>query len=365
VRSSSGAPRPVVACFATQGPGSGDHERLLALLGHLSPEELPFDRSRKLSSALRLLARLQRRRPEVVVMEGTGVAGGAALLLARLVLGMRYVVSSGDAVAPYLASRRPWLRPIAYLYERALCRFSAGFIGWSPYLAGRALTLGAPRAMTAANWAPATSAGEPAAVREELGIPANAVVFGLVGSLDWNPRLQYCYGAELVRSLSRTERPDVRVLVVGDGSGRAQLAELAGEQLGRRVILPGRIPRERVPDYLAAIDVASLPQSVDGVGSFRYTTKLSEYLAAGLPVATGQIPLAYDLDDGWLWRMPGDAPWDERYVGALTELMESLSLEEVARRRELVPRALPAFELARQRRQVGGFVADILAAHSR
>ena len=50
-----------------------------------------------------------------------------------------------------------------------------------------------------------------------------------------------------------------------------------------------------MPNHLAAFDLASLPQSVDGVGSFRYTTKLSEYLAAGLPIVTGQIPAAYDL----------------------------------------------------------------------
>ncbi len=158
-----------------------------------------------------------------------------------------------------------------------------------------------------------------------------------------------------------TRRPDVRVLVVGDGSGLSRLVDLAGDDLGTRVILPGRVPRERVPDYLAALDVASLPQSVDGVGSFRYTTKISEYLAAGLPVVTGEIPLAYDLDDGWLWRIRGDAPWDERYLAGLAELMASLSPEDVARRRELVPRDLGAFDLGRQQRQVAGFLADILA----
>jgi hypothetical protein len=31
-----------------------------------------------------------------------------------------------------------------------------------------------------------------------------------------------------------------------------------------------------------------------------YTTKFSEYLTAGLPVVTGQIPLVYDLDAGLL-----------------------------------------------------------------
>ena len=43
-------------------------------------------------------------------------------------------------------------------------------------------------------------------------------------------------------------------------------------------------------EFLAAFDLASLPQSVDRVGSFRYSTKLSEYLAAGLPIVTSQIP---------------------------------------------------------------------------
>ena len=55
---------------------------------------------------------------------------------------------------------------------------------------------------------------------------------------------------------------------------------------------------EEVVDYLAAFDLASLPQSVDRVGSFRYSTKLCEYLAVGLPIITGQIPAAYDLDAG-------------------------------------------------------------------
>jgi hypothetical protein len=65
---------------------------------------------------------------------------------------------------------------------------------------------------------------------------------------------------------------------------------------------PGRGRHSRIDGLEPAL-------SVDQVGSFRYTTKLSKYLAFGLPVITGQIPLAYDLDDGWIWRLAGDAPW--------------------------------------------------------
>jgi Glycosyl transferases group 1/Glycosyl transferase 4-like domain len=348
---------PRVLCFATQGSGSGDEQRIRALLEPLAPAVLPFDRTAKGRSALGTAARLIRERPDVVVMEGTGIAGGLAVLAARLA-GVRYVVSSGDAVAPYLSSFRPWLRPVAAAYERALCRAAAGFVGWSPYLVGRALTLGAPRAMTAAGWAP-HAAGDRAAARERFGIPPEALVFGLVGSLGWHDRAGYCYGAELVRAATRLDRGDIRVLVVGDGSGRQRLEELAGDRLGRSVLLPGAVPREDVPLALAAMDVGSLPQSVDGVGAFRYTTKISEYLAAGLPVVTGEIPLAYDLDDGWLWRLPGDAPWDERYVAALAELMRTLTHGDVAERRSRVPREDSLFSLERQQRQVCDFVADV------
>jgi Glycosyl transferases group 1 len=350
---------PRVACFATQGTGSGDEDRIRALLEPLAPELLPFDRAAKARSLIRTAAALVRRRPDVAVMEGTGIAGGLAVLGARAT-GVRFVVSSGDAVGPYLGSFRPWLRPLAALYERLLCRASSGYVGWSPYLAGRALTLGAPRAMTAAGWAPhGGAAGDRDAARRRFGVPEDALVFGIVGSLGWHERAGYCYGAELVRAVARVDREDVCVLVVGDGSGRARLEGLAGDRLGRTVLLPGPVPRHEVPLALAAMDVGSLPQSVDGVGSFRYTTKISEYLAAGLPVVTGEIPLAYDLEDGWLWRLPGDAPWDERYVAALAELMRSLSAPEVEERRSRVPDEHPLFSLERQRRQVCGFVRDV------
>jgi glycosyltransferase involved in cell wall biosynthesis len=153
----------------------------------------------------------------------------------------------------------------------------------------------------------------------------------------------------------------VVVCIVGDGSGRQRLQTMAGEDLGSRILLPGRVEREEVVDYLAAFDIASLPQSVDGVGSFRYTTKLSEYRDAGLPIITGQIPAAYDLDAGFLWRLAGGAPWSPTYVAALAELLQSLNADEIAAHRQamLAWREHPFDKLAQQQR-TRDFVLDTL-----
>jgi glycosyltransferase involved in cell wall biosynthesis len=350
-----------VVCFATQGTGSRDEHRIRTLLSEVDPTPYEFDHTAKGPSALRLFARLRRERPDLVVMEGTGLGGGVALLAAKLAWGCRYVVSTGDAVGPFMDGLHRGLGVPFGLYERLLMRESAGVVAWSPYIAGRALTFGAPRAVTAAGWAPHAPAA-PAeelrrVARERLGIPEDALVFGLVGSLGWNGRYGYCYGLELVRALRFTTRADVRVLVVGDGDGLAVLRRERG--FDERALLPGAVAADQVPEMLAAIDVASLPQSVDGVGSFRYTTKLSEYLAARLPVVTGRIPLAYDLDSGWLWRLPGAAPWHDDYVGALAALMEAVTHADVEQRRVCVPAAPEVFDEDRQRARVTAFLTEL------
>jgi len=350
-----------IVCFATQGSGSSDEIRIAELLKELEPRVLSFDRSAKRSTGAGLLREIRRLRPALVVMEGTGLTGGLVVIVARLINGVPYVVSSGDAVGPFIKMHHPRVSLFAHAYERLLWRLSAGCIAWSPYLAGRALTLGAPLAMTAANWAPPhVSRANREEVRAKLGIPSDAIVFGIAGSLVWNDRVGYCYGHELVRAILQTDRRDLRVLIVGDGTGHPELTRLAGNDLGQRVILVGRVARQDVDAHLCAMDVASLPQSVDQVGAFRYTAKLSEYLAAGLPIVTGQIPLAYDLDDGWLWRLPGVSPWDQWYVDALSDLMTTIDRTLIEARAALVPRESPTFSKERQQRQVAEFIRDII-----
>ena len=350
---------PRILAFATQGAEGNDEARLCTIVHDFAFAQFAFDAQRKRATALSLFRKLWLSRYPLAVMEGTGIAGGLPLLAARLLFGQRYVVSSGDAVEPFVSQKQPWLGPLFGLYERLLYRYAAGFIGWSPYLVGRALTFGVPRAMTAAGWAPnlLRSQRRPE-IRQQLGIPPDALVIGIAGALTWTPRVRYCYGYELVRAAALVKRLDIRFLILGDGSGRAELARFPDP----RVILTGFVPREQLPDYFAAMDLASLPQSCDGVGSFRYSTKLSEYLAAGLPVVTGQIPAAYDLDTGWAWRLPGNAPWDGRYTEALARMLDGLTAQALEARRKAIPAAMTEFDKEAQIRRVTAFLNDILAS---
>lgn len=354
-------------CFATQGHGHIEEERIRDLLEPLRPAVYAFDRAHKLRSAAGLVRAVRDQRPQLIVMEGTGTAGGLTLIALNALRGVPFVVSSGDAVGPFLGLHSRLLGLLGGVYERLLCRHCAGYVGWTPYLVGRALSFGARRAMTVPGWTRGQiSEGAREKIRGRLGIAEDAIVVGIVGSLHWNERLDYGYGADLVRAVRLVQRRDLVICVIGEGPGRARLQEMAGEDLGSRVMLPGRVPQTEVPDYLAAMDVGSLSQSVDRVGSFRYTTKLSEYFAASLPIVTGEIPAAYDLDEGCMWRLPGHAPWSSTYVAALAELLENLSAADIAqRRRAIARRRTEPFDKAVQQRRMSAFIEDLLADRAR
>jgi len=351
-----------VAWFATKGSGTNEALRMQTLLSGVPDVlELPFDKGAKLSSARRLWTEVGRVKPDLLVMEGTGIAGGLVCLLSRIVRGIPFVFSSGDAIGPYVASHAPLAGWAFGIYERLLCRLCAGFIGWTPYLVGRALTFGAPRAMTAAGWVIGSNEGVDSrrAVREKWGVPQNHLVVGLVGNLQWNANRHCCYGWDLVQALKRARRDDLSVLIVGDGSGLPKLQEAAGVLLGKRVFLPGSVPLHEVMGALSAMDVASLPQSLDGVGMFRFTTKLPEYAAAKLPVVTNETPAAYDLGGDWVWRITGESPWDERYLEALAVWMENLRLKDVELKKERIPHAMAEFDRDSQVDRARDFIQDL------
>lgn len=358
---------PRILVVSTLGHGSNEEHRISELCSGFSPTVFPFDRKRKWRSLCDLFLVIKSERPSLVVLEGTGLAGGIPLILGKLLFGQRYLFSSGDAVGPWISTKSRLLAPLFTSYERMLCWCADGFIGWTPYLVGRSLTFGVPRGMTAAGWAPFTRTPEQrmvdrATIRKQLGIAPETMVVGIAGSLAWSKKRNYCYGWELVSAAKACNRDDVCWLIVGDGDGKHRLESAAKEVKRGQVIFTGRIPQHELPAYLAAMDIGSLPQSVDQVGSFRYTTKVSEYLAFQLPFITGEIPLAYDFPSDWLWRLPGSAPWDTRYIDAFANLIESLTHDQIEAKRSQIPPAIPEFDRDTQVKRVTQFIGDILDA---
>jgi hypothetical protein len=357
-------PRPILV-FATKGTGSNEEDRIKALVSGHEYRLIPYDKQAKKKSFLGLLRVFRSTVPSLIVMEGTGIAGGLACMIGRLFFGHRYVVSSGDAVGPFVASHFAILGPVFGLYERLLCCWSSGFIGWTPYLVGRALTFGAPMGMTAPGWVIGKQVEDYAEsrrrVREKWEISEKTIVFGIAGAINWSKRRRYCYGLELVRAIRRVRRDDVAVVIIGDGSGIEHLRQEAGPDLGKRVFLPGRVALDEVMENLCGFDVASLPQSTDGVGAFRYTTKISEYRGLNLPIVTTRIPAAYDLDLGYCWRLAGENPWDPKFIEVLAELMQEITADELAKCRSQDKSVNQVFDQHVQVARVTAFLADVLS----
>jgi hypothetical protein len=211
------------------------------------------------------------------------------LIRAARETGTRYVVSSGDPIEGFFRITKGAAVGRAFgVYERLLMRHSAGFIGWTPYLTGRALELGAPRGVTIEGavdldiFRPLPEA-ERESIRRDYGLQPGHIVCGIVGSLLWTPRQNYCYGLELVEAARRLKRQDMSFLIVGDGTGRAELERRVPESMRGRVIFTGRVAEQEVTRAMNAMHIGFITQSLDELGSYRLTTKMPEYLACGFP----------------------------------------------------------------------------------
>ena len=149
-------------------------------------------------------------------------------------------------------------------------------------------------------------------IRTELGISEKAFVIGVVSRLDPikdHPTLFAAF-EEL-----RKRRPDVRVLVVGDGQERRHLEGAACEGIH---FLGNRID---VPEILRALNVFVLPSLNEGISN-----TILEAMASGLPVAAtsvgGNKELVEENVNGMLFR-PRDV---QALVGILSRYLVDVNV---------------------------------------
>lgn len=127
---------------------------------------------------------------------------------------------------------------------------------------------------------------ERAARRQALGINDGEHVIGFVGSLATYQRVDVLVDAA---RLLRERRDDTKLVLVGGSAERARA--LGAADLG--VVVP-HVDYEEVPSYIAAFDVAVLPDS-NWYGS---PIKVLEYAAVGTPVVAPDIGPVRDLVSG-------------------------------------------------------------------
>ena len=358
-----------ILCVNTHGAGGQDERRIRQLTTGLDAD-LTFyniDRAQSYPAAVSALWKVvSARRWDLIYQEGTGIAGGLNLIRAARTRGQKFIVSSGDPIAGFFSvTKGPAVGAVFRQYEQALYRSCAGFVGWTPYLTGAALTMGAKRAVTVEGAVDleifkAYSAAERKAAKESYGIDASHLVCGVVGSLRWTPRQSYCYGLELVEMLKLLKRTDVSVLIVGDGTGKKMLEERVPATLRSRVVFTGRLPEAEVVHAMNAMDIGFITQTLDALGNFRLTTKLPEYLACGLPIAMSPVPGFFDYTAAAGWALPARHPASAEFHQSCAAWLDGLCHDEREEKaREARPIACERFDYENLARRFHLFVNSL------
>ncbi|MEM8828049.1 MAG: glycosyltransferase [Cyanobacteria bacterium P01_G01_bin.19] len=328
-----------ILCIGTAGKGGQDERRIYRLTKWLQADiDITYyfvDRTKSKLESLKDVRRvLQSQSWDLVYQEGTGIAGGINLILASMFDKQPYVVSSGDPIAGFFRTTKGNLVGSLFeIYEQLLYRFSAGFIGWTPYLTGVAMRMGAPSAVTVEGAVASDifypySPEKRRAIRQKLGIPEDHLVCGVVGSLIWVPPQSYCYGYELVEILQRVKRKDISFLIVGDGDGKELMEKAVPEELRDRIVFTGRLPESEVVDAMNAMDIGFVTLFGE-MGKYRLTTKLPEYLACGVPVAMNPTAAFYDYAAQGGWALPNGHPSDRKFLDRCSVWLNNLDWLEV------------------------------------
>jgi len=152
-------------------------------------------------------------------------------------------------------------------------------------------------------------------LRRRLGLAADGRLVLYFGTIQ-----PYKGVADLVRAVARIDDPSTMLVVVGgsgDEHGR-RVHSLGTELLGDRFIWRGSQPFRAVPEFLAAADVAVVPQRRGPATRGQLPAKLFDAMAMARPIvstAVGDIP---EILDGCGWVVPPGSP--EALADAITDL---------------------------------------------
>ena len=126
-------------------------------------------------------------------------------------------------------------------------------------------------------------------IRERYGIEKDDSVLFFMGWL-YNFSGLKEVAAELAKI--KDEKPNIKLLIVGDGDAFDDLQKIRGQyHLDKQVILTGKQPYEKIPEFIAAADICLLPAYPnEEIMQDIVPIKMYEYMAMRRPVITTRLP---------------------------------------------------------------------------
>lgn len=125
-------------------------------------------------------------------------------------------------------------------------------------------------------------------IRKEYGIKEDDSVLFFMGTL-----FSFSGLKEVALELAKMkdEKPEIKLLFVGKGDAFDDLRKIRDEHhLENRIILTGRQPFKRIPEFLATADICLLPAYNNDIMRNIVPIKMYEYMAMGKPVITTKLP---------------------------------------------------------------------------
>lgn len=170
-------------------------------------------------------------------------------------------------------------------------------------------------------------------LKERLGVTGKTVI-GFVGAFSVWDKLDFLI--EVFAGLC-VARPELRLLLVGDGANAPDLKEQSRSRgLQNRIIFTGKIARTDVPAHIAAMDIAVLPHS----NPFGSPVALFEFMAMAKPVVVANFgPIAEVVTHN-----ANGLIFEPENRDAFSRALESI-LDDPSRRRELGSAARRTIEM--------------------
>jgi L-malate glycosyltransferase len=342
---------PLVACV----DGFGElHERVVALgiQPKLLGRKTKFD-----PAALAHLAALVRRERPAILHSWLYLANLYGRIAGRLGRALAVVASETGA----LQTVSPTKQTVMRMVDRALAPLTDCVVANSEAVRAYVRGSGVPssKIVVIPNGVPVPRLPDPeraGELRRSLGVDGGEPLVGMISRFDsdFKDHHTFLHAAKLVRN----RRTDVRFVLVGDGSGRQSIEQLAHDLgLGSALTFAGY--RDDAQDLASVLDVSVLCSLSEGLSNV-----ILESMAVATPVVATAIPANQELIEqevSGILVPVGDAG---ATAGAITRLLDdrALAQELAGRARQLVEER---FSLSRQAELTMTLYDRLIAERSR